>query len=267
MIPLFCVMEGSPMDPITSLQNERIKLAKGLLIRPRLRRKERKIALEGTRLVRDAVERGQKPLFVLYEPEKADAPLIALLEQRGAQLLPVSDAVMKHVSETQQPQGVVAVFPLPVPALPRHPRRVLILDGVSDPGNLGTALRTSAAAGVEVVLLAPGCVDPYNPKALRSGMGAHFRVPVIEAGWTEIGAYCQPLTVYLAAGDGDMRYDLADWSAPWAIIIGSEAHGTGPQAAALAQHRVYIPMAASTESLNAAAAAAVLLFETARTRL
>lgn len=255
------------MEPITSLQNERVKLAKGLLIRPRLRRKERKIALEGTRLVRDAVERGHKPLFVLYEPEKVDAALLAQMEQRSIQALPVTDAVMQHVSETQQPQGIVAVFPLPVPALPRQPRRVLILDGVGDPGNLGTSLRTAAAAGVEVVLLAPGCVDPYNSKVLRSGMGAHFRVPVIEAGWDQIGAYCERLTVYLAAGDGDMRYDLVDWSAPWAIIVGSEAHGTGPQAAALARHRVYIPMAANTESLNAAAAAAVLLFETARSRL
>ena len=255
------------MEAITSLQNERVKLAKGLLLRPRLRRKERKIALEGTRLVRDAVERGHKPLFVLYEMDKADAALVAQLEQHNIQTLPVSEAVMQHISETQQPQGIVAVFPMPLPPLPRHPRRVLILDSVGDPGNLGTALRTAAAAGVEVVLLAPGCVDPYNAKVLRSGMGAHFRVPVIEAGWTEIGAYCERLTVYLAAGDGDMRYDLADWSAPWAIIIGSEAHGTGPQAAALAQHRVYIPMAANTESLNAAAAAAVLLFETARSRL
>ena len=164
MIPLFCVMEGSPMDPITSLQNERIKLAKGLLIRPRLRRKERKIALEGTRLVRDAVERGQKPLFVLYEPEKADAPLIALLEQRGAQLLPVSDAVMKHVSETQQPQGVVAVFPLPVPALPRHPRRVLILVGVAIPVTWARRCAPPPPPASRLCCWLPAVWTPITPK-------------------------------------------------------------------------------------------------------
>jgi TrmH family RNA methyltransferase len=141
---------------------------------------------------------------------------------------------------------------------------VLILDALGDPGNLGTILRTAAAAGVEVVLLAPGCVDPYNDKALRAGMGAHFRVPVIPQSWDKIAATCDGLAVYLAAMDGDLAYDAADWSSAWALIVGSEAHGASEQAAELAHQRVYIPMAAETESLNAASAAAVILFEAAR---
>jgi TrmH family RNA methyltransferase len=141
---------------------------------------------------------------------------------------------------------------------------VLILDAVRDPGNLGTILRAGAAAGVQAVLLSPTCVDAYNPKALRSGMGAHFRVPIVEMDWDKIGAYCRALAVYLADAEGDLSHDAVDWSAAWALIIGSEAHGAGSEAERLAQQRVYIPMAAATESLNAAIAAAVILFEAAR---
>jgi TrmH family RNA methyltransferase len=144
---------------------------------------------------------------------------------------------------------------------------VLILDGLRDPGNLGTILRTAAAAGIDAVLLAPGSVDPYNDKALRAGMGAHFRIPVVSQKWDEIAATCAGLSVYLADMHGDVAYDAADWSNGWALIIGGEAHGASEAAAALATAgagRVYIPMAAATESLNAASAAAVILFEAAR---
>lgn len=251
-------------EVITSLQNDKVKLAHSLQTRPRARRKERKIVLEGTRLIRDALERGHVPLFVLYHPETADYNLIARLQNTRADLLAVSAEVLRHTSDTQQPQGIVAVFPLPVPPLPRQPRRVLILDNLRDPGNMGTILRAAAAAGVQCALLSPGCADPYNPKSLRSGMGAHFRLPVVEVTWQEIGGYCDGLNVYLAAGDGDLPYDQANWSDPWAVIIGSEAHGASTDAGAIATHRVSIPMAAGTESLNAAVAAGVLLFEGTR---
>jgi RNA methyltransferase, TrmH family len=252
---------------ITSLQNDKVKLANALQTHARSRRKERKIALEGPRLVRDALERGYKPDFVLYTPETADAELVALLEKHSANPTPVTDEVMRHVSDTQQPQGIVGVFPLPYPALPKTPHRVLILDVVRDPGNLGTILRTAAAAGTQVVLLSPGCTDPYNPKVLRGGMGAHFRVPVIEAKWDEIANYCEPLNVYIADSHSDKPYSEVDWSADWALIIGSEAHGTSSDAAAMSQTRIFIPMAAQTESLNAAVAAGVILFEAHRQRM
>lgn len=252
------------MEPITSLQNDRVKLVHGLQQRARTRRKERKIALEGARLVRDAVERGHKPLFVLYRPGGVDDNLLALLESKTDELLPVSDEVIAHISDTQTPQGLVGVFKLPAPPLPRKPRRVLILDRVRDPGNAGTILRTAAAAGVDVVIFGPGSVDPYNPKCLRSGMGAHFRVPVAEADWEQIGGYCEPLRVYVTAGDGDTTYDAVDWSQGWTVVIGAEADGVGEDAEEIADARITIPMAAATESLNAAVAAGVILFEAAR---
>lgn len=247
------------MPMITSQQNPRVKLVQALQNRARTRRKEGKIVLEGVRLVRDALAQGQTPEFVFYTPDTA------------ADNLPhaeaVSDAVMKAMSDTQQPQGIIAVFPMPQAALPDLPQRILILDGVRDPGNLGTILRAAGAAGVQAVILSPDCVDAYNPKALRAGMGAHFRLPVVTQDWVSTASYTASLPVYLADSEGEHRYDQVDWTLPWALVIGGEAHGAGAQAEQIAQERVGIPMAAQTESLNAAMAASVILFEAQRQRL
>jgi TrmH family RNA methyltransferase len=252
---------------ITSLQNDKVKLAHLLQSQPRARRKEGRIVLEGARLIRDAYERGGvRPDFVFYEPGIADPMLVDLLERQRVFIQPASAEVMRHISTTEGPQGIVGVFPTPQTALPDALQRILVLDDIRDPGNLGTMLRTAAAAGVDVVLLSPGCVDAYNPKVLRSGMGAHFRLAVVELAWEQIVATCAGLTVYLADMQGDVTYDAADWSQPWALIMGSEAHGASAEATALAQKTVYIPMSADTESLNAAIAAGVILFEAQRQR-
>lgn len=249
---------------ITSLHNDRVKLVYALQTAAKSRRRERRIALEGVRLVRDALEQGYSPDFILFDPALMHEADIVRSHSGAPVPLPVSPEVMRHISATEQPPGVVGVFPMPEVVLPQSPKRVLILDDMRDPGNLGTILRTSAAAGVEAVLLSPKTVDPYNPKALRGGMGAHFRIPLAERAWDEIGAYCAGLHVYLADMTGDVSYDAADWSRPWALIIGSEAHGDSAEAASLAAQRVYIPMSGDTESLNAAVAAGVLLFEARR---
>lgn len=246
---------------ITSVQNDRVKLAVGLLSGSKSRRKAGKIALEGVRLIRDAVEAGYIPDFVLYDPDLVD---VAALGVPDDLVLEASAEIIRHISATEQPQGVVGVFPMPTPTVPRSLKRVLILDALSDPGNMGTILRTAAAAGVDVVLLAPGCVDPYNDKALRGGMGAHFRIPLVAQSWDKIGATCEGLNISLAAMAGELAYDAADWTQGWGLIIGSEAHGVSEAASQLAHQHVTIPMAAETESLNAASAAAVILFEAAR---
>ena len=247
---------------ITSLQNPRVKLVRALQDRARTRRKEGKMVLEGVRLVHDALAQGHRPDFLLYTPDAE-----AALPDTSAHSELVSAEIMRYMSDTQQPQGIIGVFPLPEIALPRPPQRVLILDTVRDPGNLGTILRAAAAAGVQVVLLSPDCVDAYNPKVLRGGMGAHFRIAIASPDWPQITDYCTALAVYLADSAGDVRYDQVDWASDWALIVGGEAHGAGAQAAMLAHQRLYIPMSAATESLNAAMAASVILFEAQRQRL
>jgi TrmH family RNA methyltransferase len=254
-------------DVVTSLQNDRVKLVYSLQHRPRARRKERKLALEGVRLIRDAVTRGVTPEFVLYTLRGADYELIAQLQNKRAKLVPVSDEVMAHISDTQQPQGMIAVVPLPLPALPRQPTLVLVLDGVREPGNLGTMLRSAAAAGVDVVALSSDCVDPYNPKALRAAMGAHFALPILELQWFEIAELTAGMQTLLADGKAERHYTDVDFTERTALIIGGEAHGAAAARKLPQVQPIRIPMFNATESLNAAAAASVILFEAQRQRL
>ncbi|MFZ4813294.1 MAG: TrmH family RNA methyltransferase [Phototrophicaceae bacterium] len=252
-------------EPITSLQNNKVKLAGMLITQKQTRQKERKIALEGVRLVTDAFENGLPLEYALHTPEVSPT-LLAELTAGGVALFPVLPSILTEISDTQTPQGIIAVAPLPQHDLPEDADKLLILDAISDPGNLGTLLRTAAGAGVQAVILAPGCVDPYNPKVLRAGMGAHFRVTLVSMAWEDIASELRVDNIYLAEGTGDVRYDQADWRRKWALVIGSEAHGATVPAQQVATQRLFIPMANQTESLNAAMAATVVLFESARQR-
>ncbi len=254
------------MDAISSTQNKRVRYVKSLQTKARLRRSERKLVLEGDRLIADAFSSGGRPDLALYSLENADFQVIAQLQNCKCELLPVSTEVLSFASDTQQPPGILAVFAIPKPPIPNPTSRVLILDAVREPGNLGTIMRTAAAAGVELAILAPGCVDPYNSKVLRAGMGAHFRLPVVEASWPEIANFCQDLTVYASSAESDCDYAAVDWQREWALILGNEARGVSQKARAVADQVIAIPMSDAAESLNVASAAAVFLFEARRQR-
>ena len=253
-------------EQITSLQNQRVKLVYSLQNKTKVRKRERKIVLEGTRLINDALDTGHTPQFVMYESETVDYNLIARLQNTGTELISVSSEVIQHISDTKQPQGIAGIFRLPQPDMPELPQRILILDAIREPGNMGTILRTAGAAGVDLLILAPDCVDVFHPRVLRSGMGAHFRLPVAEATWPQIAAYCEDLNLYAASGQGEAIYTDVDWTQPHALIIGNEAHGIGEKVTDMNVNLVKIPMAAQTESLNAAVATAVILFEGQRQR-
>lgn len=255
------------MDIISSTQNKRVRYVKSLQTKPRFRRSERKLVLEGDRLIDEALLAGGKPDTALYSPEKADYHLIAQMQERDCPLLPVSEAVLQHVSDTQQAPGLLAVFQLPRPPMPKAAERILILDGVREPGNLGTILRTATAAGLDLAILAPDCVDPYNPKAVRAGMGAHFRLPLVESSWNEISRYCRDLPGYVAMPSALMTYTEVNWRDSWAFVVGNEAQGISRRALELARHPISIPMLGGAESINVASAAAVILFEAQRQRL
>jgi len=127
-------------------------------------------------------------------------------------------------------------------------------------------LRTAWAAGVELVLLAPGTVDPTNPKVVRSAMGAHLHIPIVVQGWDAIADTVANTTIWLSATDGQLPYTSVDWTKPTTVIIGGEAAGAGTRAAALAHGKISIPLAPGVESLNAAVATAIILFEAVRQR-
>ena len=255
------------MQEITSAGNPQIKLA-ARLRRRRQRQAHSLCTLEGTRLVQDALSMGAAfhTCFITAAAADAQPALVAQL-QRACPLYLVPPAILDKISETVSPQSIVAVVPMPELPLPPAAALSLILDGVQDPGNAGALLRTAAAAGVDQVLFAPGCVDPFNGKVLRAAMGAHFRVPIrILETWEAVWAALptgQPL--YLASAEGSAPYDEVDWSEPSTLALGSEAHGASSQMRERAE-TVAVPMAAATESLNVAAAGAVILFEAARQR-
>ena len=255
------------MDLISSTRNQRVRYLKSLQTKPRLRRGERKLILEGDRLIADALSSRGKPDLALYAPGSADYQVIAALQERDCTLLPVSEAVLQHVSDTQQAPGILAAFQIPRPPLPQPAERVIILDAIREPGNLGAILRAAAAAGADLAIVAAGCCDPYNSKALRAGMGAHFRLPVVESSWKEISAFCRDLNVYAAMAGANTQYSEVNWLESWALIVGSETRGISERARGLARARLSIPMRGGVESLNVSSAAAVILFEAQRQRL
>lgn len=263
---------GAIRSVITSNQNPKIKRIRRLLADRRYRQRESAFVVEGTRWLSELTHARQRPQLVLasesWLQDEAHQQLLSSLHIPAASPLAVaSDKVIAAASATETPSGVLAVLPIVELPLPKRPTMLLILDRVADPGNLGTIARTAAAAGVDGLLLSPGCVDPYNPKAVRATMGALLRLPVLPLSWDEIAERTAGLSIWLAASGGPVDYAEVDWRKPAALVIGSEASGVGPKAMSLGGRQVSVPMAAQTESLNAAAAVAVLLFEARRQRL
>ncbi len=252
---------------ITSLTNDKVKLVRSLAERKQ-RVKAQRFAIEGARLIDDALAAGLTPewIFCAERLPSRSQETLGRLKERGAEIIPVSEAVLKACSETETPQGLIAVLPFPRLAVPSDPKLILIADAWRDPGNLGTLLRSAAAADVDVVLLSLETVDAYNPKVVRGAMGAHFRLPIISAAWAEIADRVRDMNVYLAAANGDLPYTAADWTRPAALIVGSEASGASQDATQLAAKRISIPLSRAVESLNAAVAASVILFEAKRQR-
>lgn len=252
---------------ITSYKNEKVKYARRLQAERRYRWREQAFVVEGTRWLDELIQRRHPLKFVLCTADWfAAAEHAPILHQLACPVQPISDDLMADLSGTETPPGVLAVAEMASLPWPGQPTLLLVLDGVGNPGNLGTMLRAAAAAGVDGVLLAPGCVDPYNPKALRGGMGAHLRLPIRLTDWAEVAEATAGLATWLADVDEGVDYTAVNWQAPSALLIGSEAVGLGAAARRVANGRCTIPMHATTESLNAALAAAIILFEAARQR-
>lgn len=251
---------------ITSRANPQVKYVRRLLADRRFRAAEGAFVVEGTRWMRElaAARIVPRALFATaawMESNEGRGLLAAL----GA-AVPVTDEVMAAMSDTETAPGALAVLPIAPRPWPAAPSLLQIIDAVANPGNLGAILRAASAAGVEGVLLGPGSVDPYNPKVARGSMGALLRLPVRPASWDEIGQATAGMDVWLAAARDGVAYTAVDWRRPSALLIGGEARGAGEAAERLATGRVTIPMRDATESLNAALAAGILLFEAARQR-
>lgn len=254
------------MSSISSPHNDRIKLVRLLQRQAKARRSHQRLVLEGVRLVEDALRTGARPDFVCFTAAAA-GQIAALLDRAraaGAACYEVTESLMRDMADTETPQGVLAVFPWPERPIPAAPELVVVADGWRDPGNLGTLIRTAAAAGVDLVALTPGTVDPFNPKTLRAGMGAQFRVPLAALTWDDVRHRWPDHAVFLADAAGSTRYDAVDWSRPAILAIGGEAHGLRDAALARPHTLIRIPMVTGAESLNAAVSASILIYEARR---
>jgi len=254
---------------ITSTANDTVRYVRSLHRRT-VRHRERRFIVEGLRLAEEMHEAGQEPALVFYTAGFAERArgrtLLEALRASERELLGVSDPVMRFVADTKTPQGILAVVPFPQ-ASPRGASLILVLDGLRDPGNLGTIMRSAEAAGVEKVITVKGTVDVFSPKVVRAAMGVHFRLPILhDRKWEEIEEEFEGRQVLLAEPGGEVPYYQVDWTQPSALIVGGEARGPGKEAATVATRTVTVPMRGRVESLNVAMAASIILFEAARQR-
>ena len=269
--------EAAPWPLITSSANAKLKQIKKLHVQ-RQRKKLGLVLLEGHRLVLDALGAGCVPDAVVLhdgalnshpEGERLRDALQVLAPGRVMRAPP---EIVDELSDTLTPQGVLAVVPQPSLPLPPSPELVLVCDAVSDPGNLGTLLRSAAGAGVGAALLTPGCSDAWGLKALRAGMGAQLRLPVRsvdswEAAASQLDAWGSRILAADAAGPVN-HYEV-DWRQPSALVVGSEAHGLSASVREDSNVQLCrIPLGEDgLESLNAAVAGSIILFEAQRQRL
>ncbi|MEB3222802.1 MAG: RNA methyltransferase [Candidatus Sericytochromatia bacterium] len=253
-----------PLTPLTSAQNPRVKQARSLA-----QRKHREAAglflVEGSKVLAEALAAGLVPTQV-FGTEAWWGRGVAV---HAAERYVVPEAVLAAIATTETPDGVVAVAPLPRPApAPSRPAPlVLVAHGLQDPGNLGTIIRAADATGADAVVVTPGTTDPWAPKVVRGSMGSCFHLPVLTL---ELGQLRETfpgirlLALTLAEGASDL-FD-ADMRGGVALLVGNEGRGLDPEALAQADASVKIPIPGRAESLNAAMAATVCLYEAVRQR-
>lgn len=222
--------------------------------------------MEGPRFIADAQRFGAHPDLLVLSESFAESLDVSAEVLRAARIF--GDELFSSISDTVTSQGMIAVFPFPefgasadvVPFL-------LVVDGIQDPGNLGTLIRSAAAAGVTRVIALPGTVDPWSPKTVRAAAAAHFLIPIDTL---PLPAFVESLPegVSIVAADafGATRYDEVDFRGPLALVVGNEGAGLAAEVQELAGQLVSIPLANAVESLNAGVAGSILLFEAGRQR-
>lgn len=257
------------MRRIESKDNPLIRRLSRLAGERKFRRTQGEMVCEGEKMLREALGSGTPVTeVVLGETREFDTGLLEEAERQGARLTEVPESLLARLSKVETPQGLVFVCKQPVFPLARlkDAQRVLVLDGLQDPGNLGTILRTADAFALDGIILCEGCVDPVSPKVVRATMGAIFRIPVAIATLEQTAAWLAERDIPLYATA------LSERSIPLthvrlnraAVIIGNEGRGVSERGLQLSQKQLIIPMAGRAESLNASIAASIVMYEMSR---
>lgn len=261
---------------ITSTGNAQVREVCGLVKKAKERREQDLFIVEGAKMFSELPKDHLKKLF-------ATEDFISQLKQQGrdpehffdgAKCELVTGDVMKYMSDTQTPQGILAVakqfhYSLSYVLKTDRPAHLIILETLQDPGNLGTIIRAGEGAGITGVIMNRSSVDIYSPKVIRSTMGSIYRVPFVYAEDLEqtiLEAKKKQIHLFAAHLKGEQSYDKEDYGKNVGFLIGNEANGLSEPITELADSYIRIPMAGKVESLNAAVAASVLMFETARQR-
>lgn len=252
-------LEATPLS-------RRRELLIGRLRRRKSRQRERLFLVEGVRCARQVLDAGVVPRFAVCSPglDRTAAGMALHRRLRRGDLVEVPDTRLAALAGTTTPQGVLLVCEQPMAlaaeVLPGA-RRVVVVDGIQDPGNLGTLIRAAAGFGLDAVVTLDGTVDPFNAKGVRASAGAVAQIPIVSHAWEAVEPLLSHLPFLVAIASEPAEPRPAD---SWALIIGSEAGGPRPPVVAAADTRVGVPMAAGVESLNAAVAGAVLMYALSR---
>lgn len=253
------------MRTITSRDNTVFKQLRTISQEARERRKQGLTVLDGLHLLQEYVAWGGRPgLVAVAESALAGGEIAEYLAKTALDPVLMPDALLRQASPVESPTGILALIPQPPSAEGVVTQSCVVLDGVQDAGNVGSILRSAAAAGVRSAVLTPGCAGAWSPRVLRAAMGAHFRMRLfVDADPAALLAGFQGSIVATRLDGGQSLFDL-DLRGDVAWLFGNEGAGLSPAVAALATHPIRIPMPGGAESLNVAAAAAVCLFEQVR---
>lgn len=247
---------------ITSPENKIYKETKKLLMRSQ-RMKQGLFIAEGERIVRDALESNCVEYVIINDKyDKIESEM-----QTEIPVYKLTDKLFESISDTKTTQGIAAVCRINKPQNDDIKGEMLMIcDGVSDPGNIGTIIRTAECAGASGVILMGNCADPYNPKTVRSTMGSIFRIPIYDFETDDLSRLTEYDIVAAMLKNSDDLYDMS-FGKKTAVIVGNEAHGVSDAVAQYAGRRVRIPMKDGAESLNAAVAAGLIMYEVYRQAL
>lgn len=264
-----------PVDRIISRENTIIKHSRKLKIK-KYRQENKQFVVEGIRSVEEAISSGAHVQYCLCSENISGDRIESLqraAQKKGIKIYMISGDLIDEICDTETPQGIVAIVDrenYSLKQLTSGTDFLVIADRIQDPGNLGTIIRTADAAGADGVVLSEGTVDPYSPKVLRSTMGSVFHIPVVS-----VPDICDAIdtmkengfSIYASSLEGSSPYYSREYNGKVAIVIGNEASGVDPKILLKSDRLIKIPMPGQAESLNAAVAGGILMFEVIRKRL